>query len=168
MSSLGWTWSIIREFGSTFEVGVETFEFLKEPEFRISRTFCQSFLTFLQDVDKITWNCTNLVVQLFEKVGLGSFLQKLKIPRWSATLSHKIYRKTAKNFVFYDEDQLLRDQSNILKYSFSVKFLKLSVLQRSLNNIRLSSILYQLQSDYGILGLNKAKGRAIYRIRKGC
>ncbi|PAV83357.1 hypothetical protein WR25_16105 [Diploscapter pachys] len=38
---------------------------------RISRTFCQSFLTFLQEVEKTTWNCTNLVVQLFERKGIA-------------------------------------------------------------------------------------------------
>ncbi|CAL2030142.1 unnamed protein product, partial [Caenorhabditis brenneri] len=38
---------------------------------RISRTFCQSFLSLLSTVDKENWNCTQLVVDLFERFSKG-------------------------------------------------------------------------------------------------
>uniref|UniRef100_A0A8R1IWK2 DH domain-containing protein n=1 Tax=Caenorhabditis japonica TaxID=281687 RepID=A0A8R1IWK2_CAEJA len=38
---------------------------------RISRTFCQSFLSLLNTVDKDNWDCTQLVVDLFERFSKG-------------------------------------------------------------------------------------------------
>ncbi|CCD73555.1 Pleckstrin homology domain-containing family G member 7 [Caenorhabditis elegans] len=38
---------------------------------RISRTFCQSFLSLLSTVDKENWDCTQLVVDLFERFSKG-------------------------------------------------------------------------------------------------
>lgn len=38
---------------------------------RISRSFCQSFLSLLAGVDKENWDCTNLVVELFERFSKG-------------------------------------------------------------------------------------------------
>ena len=39
---------------------------------RISRAFCQSFLSLVKDVSAETnWDCTDLVVQLFERFSKG-------------------------------------------------------------------------------------------------